>query len=141
MPDWCANRLMFSGLSKDSDGLRKWISGGGGHGDVAADYQAHQAIVEQQTNNSGIRNDVKGRVDNMASTSREDIGNTQGRIQGEENNINQQYTDLQNHHKTEQLSQNHVYNREKDAQRLMPGADSPEELMKRAKDYQDKHKQ
>ncbi|HAD0028622.1 TPA_asm: conjugal transfer protein TraG, partial [Salmonella enterica subsp. enterica serovar Typhimurium] len=27
------------------------------------------------------------------------------------------------------------------AQERMPGADSPEELMKRAKEYQDKHKQ
>ncbi|EHW9927292.1 conjugal transfer protein TraG, partial [Escherichia coli] len=48
---------------------------------------------------------------------------------------------LQNHHKTEVLSQDNKYNEEKSAQERMPGADSPQELMKRAKVYQDKHKQ
>lgn len=131
----------YSGARSEAGRGMGTVSGGGGHGDVAADYQAHQAIVEQQTDNSGIRNDVKGRVDNMVTTSRENIGNTQGRIQGEESSINQQYSDLQAHHKTEQLSQDDAYNKEKEAQKLMPGADTPEELMKRAKEYQDKHKQ
>ncbi|ELM5170467.1 conjugal transfer protein TraG, partial [Escherichia coli] len=52
-----------------------------------------------------------------------------------------QYSELQNHHKTEALSQNNKYNEEKSGQERMPGADSPQELMKRAKEYQDKHKQ
>ncbi|MGR1917506.1 hypothetical protein ACUX5C_25170, partial [Salmonella enterica] len=39
------------------------------------------------------------------------------------------------------LSQNNKYNEEKSGQERMPGADSPQELMKRAKEYQDKHKQ
>ncbi|MGK3544481.1 conjugal transfer protein TraG, partial [Escherichia coli] len=39
------------------------------------------------------------------------------------------------------LSQNNKYNEEKSAQERMPGADSPQELMKRAKEYQDKYKQ
>ncbi|MGT5435823.1 hypothetical protein ACRWFN_21890, partial [Escherichia coli] len=38
-------------------------------------------------------------------------------------------------------SQNNKYNEEKSAQERMPGADSPQELMKRAKEYQDKYKQ
>jgi conjugal transfer mating pair stabilization protein TraG len=34
-----------------------------------------------------------------------------------------------------------TYNKEKESQERVPGADSPEELMKKAKKYQDKHKQ
>ncbi|ECC3382664.1 conjugal transfer protein TraG [Salmonella enterica subsp. enterica] len=64
----------------------------------------------------------------------------QENIQGEEKVIGQQYSDLQKQHKTEAFSQDNKYNEEVSAQKRMPGADSPEELMKRAKEYQDKHK-
>ncbi|WP_200780714.1 DUF1281 domain-containing protein [Klebsiella oxytoca] len=29
MPNWCANRLMFSGVKTDNDTFRKWVKGGG----------------------------------------------------------------------------------------------------------------
>ncbi|MDN2643560.1 hypothetical protein OB900_20435, partial [Escherichia coli] len=57
-----------------------------------------------------------------------------------QNIVRGQYSELQNHHKTEALSQNNKYNEEKSVQERMPGADSPQELMKRAKEYQDKYK-
>ncbi|HFW3660886.1 TPA: conjugal transfer mating-pair stabilization protein TraG, partial [Salmonella enterica subsp. enterica serovar Birkenhead] len=41
------------------------VSGGGDKQDVIADHQAHQAIVEQRTQDSNISNDVKHQVDNM----------------------------------------------------------------------------
>ncbi|EDB1505717.1 conjugal transfer protein TraG, partial [Salmonella enterica] len=44
----------------------------------------------------------------------------------------------QKHHKTEALSQNNKYNEEKSAQERIPGADSPKELLEKAKSYQDK---
>ncbi|HAZ4144934.1 TPA: hypothetical protein J1G29_005000, partial [Escherichia coli] len=100
----------------------------------------HQAIIEQRTQDSNIRNDVKHQVDNMVTEYKENIGDTQNSIRGEENIVRGQYSELQNHHKTEALSQNNKYNEEKSVQERMPGADSPQELMKRAKEYQDKYK-
>ncbi|HAG5559322.1 TPA: conjugal transfer mating pair stabilization protein TraG [Salmonella enterica] len=117
------------------------VSGGGDKQDVIADHQAHQAMVEQRTRDSNISNDVKNQVDNMVTDYHSDINDTYGNIQGEEKTIDQQYSGLQKQYKTEALSQNNKYNEEKAAQERMPGADSPEELMKRAKEYQDKHKQ
>ncbi|EAA7423741.1 conjugal transfer mating pair stabilization protein TraG [Salmonella enterica subsp. enterica serovar Newport] len=116
------------------------VSGGGDRQDVIADHQAHQATLDQRTQDSNIRNDVKPQVDNMVTAYRSGISDTQENIQGEEKAIGQQYSDLQKQHKTEALSQDNKYNEETSAQKRMPGADSPEELMKRAKEYQDKHK-
>ena len=116
------------------------ISGGGGNSDVSADHQSHQATIEQRTQNSGIKDDVKGQVDNMLTTSRENIADTRGSIRDKEDGISQQYSDLQKHHNSEQSSQANTYNMEKESQQRVPGADSHEELMKKAKEYQDKHK-
>lgn len=117
------------------------VPSGGGSQDIIADHQGHQAIIEQRTQDSSIRNDVKHQVDNMVTEYRGNIGNTQNSIRGEENVVKGQYSELQKHHKTEALSQDNKYNEEKSAQERIPGADSPQELMKRAKEYQDKHKQ
>ncbi|OIN36639.1 conjugal transfer protein TraG [Salmonella enterica subsp. enterica serovar Sarajane] len=116
------------------------VSGGGDQQDVMADHQTHQATVEQRTHDSHIRNDVKGQVDNMVTEYHDSISDTHKNIQGGEKAVDQQYSDLQKQHKTEALSQNNKYNEEKAAQARMPGADSPEELLKKAKEYQDKHK-
>lgn len=115
------------------------VSGGGNKQDVIADHQAHQAMVEQQTQNSNISNDVKQQVDNMVTAYRSDISNTQGSIHGEEKTVSKQYSDLQKEHKTEALSQNNKYNEEKAAQERVPGANTPEELLKKAQEYQDKN--
>ncbi|ENC3650595.1 conjugal transfer mating pair stabilization protein TraG [Escherichia coli] len=117
------------------------VPSGGGSQDIIADHQGHQGIIEQRTQDSNIRNDVKQQVDNMVTEYRGNIGDTQSSIRSEENIVRGQYSELQNHHKTEVLSQDNKYNEEKLVQERMPGADSPQELMKRAKEYQDKHKQ
>ncbi|KDT08150.1 conjugal transfer mating-pair stabilization protein TraG [Escherichia coli] len=117
------------------------VPSGGGSQDIIADHQGHQAIIEQRTQDSNIRNDVKHQVDNMVTEYKGNIGDTQNSVRGEENIVRGQYSELQNHHKTEALSQNNKYNEEKSTQERMPGADSPQELMKRAKEYQDKYKQ
>ncbi|EJY0730859.1 conjugal transfer mating pair stabilization protein TraG [Salmonella enterica] len=117
------------------------VSSGGSSQDIIADHQAHQGIIEQRTLDSNIRNDVKHQVDNMVTEYRGNIGDTQNNIRGEEDIVNRQYSELQNNHKKASLSQNNKYNEEKSAQERMPGADSPQELMERAKEYQDRHKQ
>ncbi|HFP3639422.1 TPA: conjugal transfer mating-pair stabilization protein TraG [Escherichia coli] len=117
------------------------VPSGGGSQDIIADHQGHLGIIEQRTQDSNIRNDVKQQVDNMVTEYRGNIGDTQNSIRGEESIVIGQYSELQNHHKTEALSQNDKYNEEKSAQEGIPGADSPQDLMNRAKEYQDKYKQ
>ncbi|WP_250186247.1 hypothetical protein, partial [Escherichia coli] len=69
---------------------------------------------------SNIRNDVKYQVDNMVTEYRGNIGDTQSSIRGEENIVGRQYSELQNHHKTEALSQNNKYNEERESQKIIP---------------------
>lgn len=49
----------------------------------------------------------------MVTEYRGNIGDTQNSIRGEENIVKGQYSELQNHHKTEALTQNNKYNEEK----------------------------
>ncbi|HBE5865845.1 conjugal transfer protein TraG [Escherichia coli] len=114
------------------------VPSGGGSQDIIADHQGHQSIIEQRTQDSNIRNDVKHQVDNMVTEYRGNIGDTQNSIRGDENIVRGQYSELQNHHKTEALSQNNKYNEEKLVQERIPGADSPKELLEKAKSYQNK---
>lgn len=114
------------------------VPSGGGSQDIIADHQGHQSIIEQRTQDSNIRNDVKHQVDNMVTEYRGNIGDTQNSIRGDENIVKGQYSELQNHHKTEALSQNNKYNEEKLVQERIPGADSPKELLEKAKSYQNK---
>ncbi|BBQ97659.1 hypothetical protein WP3W18E07_P10770 (plasmid) [Escherichia coli] len=76
------------------------VPSGGGSQDIIADHQGHQAIIEQRTQDSNIRNDVKHQVDNMVTEYKGNIGDTQNSIRGEENIVRGQYSELQNHHKT-----------------------------------------
>ncbi|EHX2155930.1 conjugal transfer mating pair stabilization protein TraG [Escherichia coli] len=117
------------------------VPSGGGSQDIIADHQGHQSIIEQRTQDSNIRNDVKHQVDNMVTEYRGNIGDTQNSIRGEGDIVRGQYSELQNLHKTETLSQNNKYNEERAAQKRMPGADTPDELLKRAQEYQGKQKQ
>lgn len=96
------------------------VPSGGGSQNIIADHQGHQAIIEQRTQDSNIRNDVKHQVDNMVTEYRGNIGDTQNSIRGEENIVRGQYSELQNHHKTEALSQNNKYNEERESQKIIP---------------------
>ncbi|HAX8569314.1 TPA: conjugal transfer protein TraG, partial [Escherichia coli] len=51
---------------------------------------------------------------------RGNIGDTQSSIHGEENIVGRQYSELQNHHKTEALSQNNKYDEERESQKIIP---------------------
>ncbi|EAQ4379569.1 conjugal transfer protein TraG [Salmonella enterica] len=119
------------------------ISAGGNQQNVIADHQAHEGLIEQRTQDNNIRNDVKHQVDNMVTAYRSDIRNTQTKIKGEEDTVNQQYSSLKNNHKEEeinQINQNNKYNKEKASQEQLPGADSPDELLEKAKKYQNEGK-
>ncbi|HAU9182661.1 TPA: conjugal transfer mating pair stabilization protein TraG [Escherichia coli] len=96
------------------------VPSGGGSQDVIADHQEHQGIIEQRTQDSNIRNDVKHHVDNMVTEYRGNIGDTQNSIRGEENIVDRQYSELKNNHKQEEIQQNNRYNEENKRQELMP---------------------
>lgn len=57
----------------------------------------------------------------MVTEYRGNIGDTQSSIRGEENIVGRQYSELQNHHKTEALSQNNKYNEENRVRKECPG--------------------
>lgn len=116
------------------------ISAGGNQQNVIADHQAHEGLIEKRTQDNNIRNDVKHQVDNMVTAYRSDISNTQTKIKGEEDTVNQQYSSLKNNHKEEEINQNNKYNKEKASQEQLPGADSPDELLEKAKKYQNEGK-
>ncbi|MDZ4935015.1 conjugal transfer mating pair stabilization protein TraG [Escherichia coli] len=115
------------------------VPSGGGSQDIIADHQGHQTIIEQRTQDSNISNDVKQQVDNMVMDYRSEIDTVSKNIRNNEGSIEQQYNDLHNFHKTEEMSQERKYNEEKAAQERMPGADTPDELLKKAKEYQDRN--
>ncbi|EBR8158299.1 conjugal transfer protein TraG [Salmonella enterica subsp. enterica serovar Newport] len=116
------------------------VSGGGDRQDVIADHQAHQATLDQRTQDSNIRNDVKPQVDNMVTEYRGNIGDTRNNIHNEEGIVDKQYSSLQKNHKEEEINQNNKYNKEKAAQSQLPGADSSDELLEKAKKYQNDRK-
>lgn len=106
---------------------------------VMADHQLHQGIINQRTLDNNIHNDVKHQVEDMTSEYRSQIHTTISNVRDGEQDINQQYSELQNHHKKEESYQNRKYNEEKTTQERLPGADTPDELLKKAREYQDKN--
>lgn len=96
------------------------VPSGGGSQDIIADHQGHQAIIDQRTQDSNIRNDVKHQVDNMVTEYKGNIGDAQNSIHGEENIVDRQYSELKNNHKQEEIQQNNRYNEENKRQILMP---------------------
>ncbi|PNC11568.1 conjugal transfer protein TraG [Enterobacter cloacae] len=115
------------------------ISTGGNKEAVMADHQSHRDAIEQQTRSSGITDDVKEKVDNMVSANKQNIDGTHNQIAGKSENIEDKYNNLKNHHKNEDIGQHNKYTAEVNAQKSLPGADSPEELMKKAEEFQKKH--
>lgn len=112
------------------------ISSGGNKEAVMADHQSHRDAIEERTMSSGITDNVKDKVDNMVSVNNQSIGGTHVQITGKSENIENEYNTLKNHHKKEDMTQDNKYTAEVSAQKSLPGADSPEELMKKAEEYQ-----
>ncbi len=116
------------------------ISSGGNKEAVMADHQSHRDAIEERTMSSGITDNVKDKVDNMVSVNNQSIGGTHVQITGKSENIENEYNILKNHHKKEDMTQDNKYTAEVSAQKSLPGADSPEELMKKAEEYQKKYR-
>lgn len=109
------------------------VSSGGGSQDVLSDYASHKGAIENATTDAGIKGDVKGSVDGMLNETRGNIAGIQGEIEGASKTVDTQYSELKNDHRSQAQSQNTVFNREKASQNAIPGADSSEELLEKAK--------
>ena len=77
----------------------------------------------------------------MVTEYKGNIGDTQNSVRGEENIVRGQYSELQNHHKQRHYLRIINIMKKSRLRKECPGLDSPQELMKRAKEYQDKYKQ
>ena len=109
------------------------VSSGGGSQDVLSDYASHKGAIENATTDAGIKGDVKGSVNGMLNETRGNIAGIQGEIEGASKTVDTQYSELKNDHRSQAQSQNTVFNREKASQNAIPGADSSEELLEKAK--------
>src|SRR5690606_19059727 len=112
------------------------ISSGGNKEAVMADHQSHRDAIEERTMSSGITDNDTDKVDNMVSVNNQSIGGTHVQITGKSENIENEYNTLKNHHQKEDMTQDNQYTAEVSAQKSLPGANSPEELMKKAEEYQ-----
>ncbi len=95
----CRNRyspvlIMPAGIPWDIGKGMESVPSGGGSQDIIADHQGHQVIIDQRTQDSNIRNDVKHQVDNMVTEYKGNIGDTQNSVHGEENIVERQYSEL-----------------------------------------------
>lgn len=92
------------------------ISAGGGRQDVMSDFATHKATVEKATSESGIKDNVKGNVDGMLDQTRNSISGEQSDIQNASTVINNQYSELESNHRSQNQKQDNMYNNEKSAQ-------------------------
>jgi len=116
------------------------VSEGGGRQEVLSDHAAHKASIESATSDAGIKGNVKGSVDGMMTETRNNISGTQSEIKGASASVDNQYSALERHHQSEANNQGAKYNNEKASQNAIPGADSPEELLEKAKKLENNHK-
>ncbi|HDR2892755.1 conjugal transfer mating-pair stabilization protein TraG (plasmid) [Enterobacter asburiae] len=116
------------------------VSAGGGRQEVLSDHAAHKASIESATSDAGIKGNVKGSVDGMMTETRNNISGTQSEIKGASASVDNQYSALERHHQSEADNQGAKYNNEKASQKAIPGADSPEELLEKAKKLENNHK-
>lgn len=125
-----------NGLGQSMDN----VSAGGGRQEVLSDHAAHKASIESATSDAGIKGNVKGSVDSMMTETRNNITGTQSEIKGASASVDNQYSALERHHQSEANNQGAKYINEKTSQNAIPGADSPEELLEKAKKLENNQK-
>lgn len=114
------------------------VSGGGGSGDVNADHQRHQGEIEARTAKAGIKSDVSDQVKGMVDSNHAQQQQTQSQISSQQQQISNQRKTLQEGHAAAKSQQNKAYSDEKKQQVGAPGADSQDNLTRRAVEMQNK---
>ncbi|VDZ51119.1 conjugal transfer mating pair stabilization protein TraG [Serratia odorifera] len=78
---------------------------------------------------------VKGMIDSNRASQQQ----TQGQISDQQQRVDEQRQTLQQDHSSAKVKQDKAYQDEKKLQESIPGADSQDDMMARAKAIQDKH--
>ncbi|WP_370548792.1 conjugal transfer mating pair stabilization protein TraG (plasmid) [Edwardsiella tarda] len=113
------------------------VSAGGNQADVMADYQTNSTAIERQTQQADLPHNVQGKVDHMIDenqnrqhSAKNEINNQTGEVKGEYSHLGQEYKQKQREH--------HVgYQSAKEQRDSIPGADTKEELLKKANKLQE----
>lgn len=116
------------------------LSGGGDRGTVMNDYGHNAGSIDTMTRDAGIKDNVGQSVDTMLSKNKQAHRESQQGIQRQGGEVKKQQSDLENHYKTAGNKFESEYNVRREHQELIPGADSRDELTKKALDFQEKHK-
>lgn len=116
------------------------VSAGGGRDDVVSDYGQHASSIDNMTAQAGIKRDVGNGVEALVSENRQINQETRQKITTQGQEVQKQHTDLQNNHNLEGNKIDKEYNRRRYEQKALPGADTRDELLNKAREYQEKHK-
>ncbi len=115
------------------------VSTGGGRNDVVSDFGQHAGSIDNMTAGAGIKQDVNSSVGNLASENRQANQHARQSINSQEQDVQKQHTELQNNHISEGNKIDKEYNNKTGEQKALPGADTRDELLKKAQDFENKH--
>ncbi len=116
------------------------VSAGGGREGVVSDYGQHASSIDNMTAQAGIKHDVGNGVEALVSENRQINQDARQKITTQGQEVQKQHTDLQNNHNLEGNKIDNEYNRRTYEQKALPGADTRDELLRKAQDYEKNHK-
>lgn len=116
------------------------VSAGGGRDGVVSDYSQHASSIDNMTAQAGIKHDVGNGVEALVSENRQINQDARQKITTQGQEVQKQHTDLQNNHNLEGNKIDNEYNRRTYEQKALPGADTRDELLRKAQDYEKNHK-
>lgn len=116
------------------------VSAGGGRDGVVSDYGQHASSIDNMTAQAGIKHDVGNGVEALVSENRQINQDARQKITTQGQEVQKQHTDLQNNHNLEGNKIDNEYNRRTYEQKALPGADTRDELLRKAQDYEKNHK-
>lgn len=116
------------------------VSAGGGRDGVVSDYGQHASSIDNITAQAGIKHDVGNGVEALVSENRQINQDARQKITTQGQEVQKQHTDLQNNHNLEGNKIDNEYNRRTYEQKALPGADTRDELLRKAQDYEKNHK-
>ncbi|HDU4322881.1 TPA: conjugal transfer mating pair stabilization protein TraG [Klebsiella aerogenes] len=116
------------------------VSAGGGRDGVVSDYGQHASSIDNMTAQAGIKHDVGNGVEALVSENRQINQDARQKITTQGQEVQKQHTDLQNNHNLEGNKIDNEYNRRTYEQKALPSADTRDELLRKAQDYEKNHK-
>lgn len=116
------------------------VSAGGGRDGVVSDYGQHASSIDNMTAQAGIKYDVGNGVEALVSENHQINQDARQKITTQGQEVQKQHTDLQNNHNLEGNKIDNEYNRRTYEQKALPGADTRDELLRKAQDYEKNHK-